>query len=280
MGSTCRRRLISADASNGRRGRLALVATFSIAAFSAAFAGVAVQPVVASVAPAYLSTLAGPSTAPMYPSGLIWDPASQLLVVADTGRNRISVFNPSSSSPAKPVLQFGSYGTGNGQFNTPRDVAVDAASDIFVADAVNSRIQAFNRSGTWLWTAGGPGTCPACLNVPLGLSYDTTFNQVLVADTGSSVIKAYNPSNGAFLWTSNLVTGTISAPREVRRGPDGGVWVTDYHHEQVKAFRVTSTGSWASTPIASSALGCSAPAPTNSMPHTTSHSVRMAPPHM
>lgn len=39
------------------------------------------------------------------------------------------------------LLKFGSNGEGNGQFNAPTGVAVDANGNIIVADWGNSRIQ-------------------------------------------------------------------------------------------------------------------------------------------
>ena len=178
----------------------------------------------------------------MYPSGLVWDAHSSRLVVADTGFNRISVFHADGTL----TEQFGSLGSADGQFNTPRQVAVDGASNIYVADAANSRIQAFSATGTHLWTASGFGKCRSCLNTPIGITYDFTNNVVLVADTGHSTVKAYSPS-GAWLWTSPTTLG-IASPRDAVRGPDGRIWIADYHHDQVKAFDVTPAGVSTATP--------------------------------
>ena len=75
-----------------------------------------------------------------------------VVVVADTGYNRITIFDPTDcpmpdTSTCAPIETFGSEGSGNGQFDTDRDVAVDADSNIYVADAANSRIEAFNYTG-------------------------------------------------------------------------------------------------------------------------------------
>ena len=40
-------------------------------------------------------------------------------------------------------FKFGSYGTGDGEFSAPLDVAVDSANNIVVADTYNHRIQVF-----------------------------------------------------------------------------------------------------------------------------------------
>jgi len=241
-----------------------LVTFTSSFAVSAAPAGALSSPPPGSDQVSFLRSLAGPEEAPMYPSGLIWDPSFPtaggpipVVVVADTGYNRISIYDPTAcpvpdTSTCAPLESFGSEGSANGQFNTDRDVAVDAASNIYVADAANNRIEAFNDQGTWLWTAGDAPDCgsvDACqLNTPIGISYDATTNEVLVADTGHSEVKAYAAVGGAYgatagtyIWESPA--GILASPREARRGPDGEIWVADYHDEEVRAFQCTCTSS-------------------------------------
>lgn len=239
-------------------------------ACSAAFSGVAAQASGATLT--FNKMLAGASLAPMYPSGLIFAPgwpgtSGGAVVVADTGYNRISVFDATTcpnpdTKVCSPILSFGVLGSGPGYLNTPRDVAVDGAHNIYVADAANSRIEAFSDTGTFLWQAGGAGKLASNLNVPIGLSYDASTNEILVADTGHSLIKAYAAvggvlasgglgpfSAGAYIWKSP--SAILKSPREARRGPDNEIWVADYNHEEVKAFQcscTTSSTSWNASP--------------------------------
>lgn len=62
------------------------------------------------------------------------------IYVADKGNNRIQIFN--NSAPFDYVTQFGSPGSGDGQFNAPVDIVVDA-SHIYVLEDGNNRIQKF-----------------------------------------------------------------------------------------------------------------------------------------
>jgi DNA-binding beta-propeller fold protein YncE len=62
-----------------------------------------------------------------------------------------------ASAQAPPYLtQWGTYGTGDGQFNTPEGVAVDGGGNVYVADLYNYRIQMFTSNGIyvtqWGWT--------------------------------------------------------------------------------------------------------------------------------
>jgi DNA-binding beta-propeller fold protein YncE len=117
-----------------RAGALALIA-------GGVLAGAA--PAATAATPTYLSTLGGPSQAAMYPSGLDYDAANDRIVVADTGRDRVLFY---SKAGAK-LGGFGGHGTADGQFASPRDVAIDEAGNIYVADAENNRIQSFTAAG-------------------------------------------------------------------------------------------------------------------------------------
>ena len=77
--------------------------------------------------------------------------ASGEVYVADTGNNRIEVFTSSGAY----LTQWGSAGSGNGQFANPGGVAVNATGTVYVADTDNDRIQMFGtgvvptRATTW-----------------------------------------------------------------------------------------------------------------------------------
>lgn len=78
--------------------------------------------------------------------------ADNLLYVLDRGNYRIQVFNGATGSP---VRNFGTQGTGNGQFITPNGIGADASGKIYVAE--DYRIQVFDGNGTWLKTITGAG---------------------------------------------------------------------------------------------------------------------------
>lgn len=208
-----------------------LVAAGAVVAVGAVSAPAAAAP------PPYLGTLVGPSQAAMYPSGTEVDRVHDRLVVADTGRDRVLLY----SLAGAPLGGFGSYGTGPGQLASPRDVAVDEAGDIYVADAENNRIQKFSADGVFQWERGGLNKGAETLNTPIGVTWDAQYDQLLVASTGQSLIKAY-AADGTRRW--NSPTGDALGAhgmRDVSRGPDGRLWVTAYKEHQIKVYDVNAT---------------------------------------
>jgi DNA-binding beta-propeller fold protein YncE len=69
------------------------------------------------------------------------------IYVVDQGRTRIARINPNG----RVLAVWGSKGTGDGQFDDPTSVAVDAKTNkIYVADPRNRRIQVFDSDGKFL----------------------------------------------------------------------------------------------------------------------------------
>ena len=76
------------------------------------------------------------------------------LLIADGYRNaRILEYTPDG----KKVREWGSAGTGPGQFRLPHSIQVDETGVIYVADRENGRIQRFDRGGKYLgeWSTFG-----------------------------------------------------------------------------------------------------------------------------
>src|SRR5262245_22548269 len=96
---------------------------------------------------------------------------------------------PATAGAQPPVYltQWGSYGSGNGEFNRPYHIAVDAAGDVYVVDweraslGGNSRIQKFTGTGTYLTQWGSPGSGNGQFDTPTGVAADA-FGNVFVSD--------------------------------------------------------------------------------------------------
>src|SRR6266571_4521585 len=95
----------------------------------------------------------------------------------------ISAIVPAVARAQAPsyLLQWGTPGSGDGQFNGPAGVAVDASGNVYVADYGNHRVQKFTDTGTFLTQWGGQ------FNGPTGVAVDASGN-VYVGDTGNGGI--------------------------------------------------------------------------------------------
>jgi len=86
--------------------------------------------------------------------GIAISPANVLYVV-DYGNHRVQSFD----AAGKYLSQFGSMGSGNGQFMTACQVSLDVSGNIYVSDVVNCRVQKFDGAGNYLsqWGSAGRG---------------------------------------------------------------------------------------------------------------------------
>jgi Caspase domain/NHL repeat/Bacterial Ig domain len=113
--------------------------------------------------------------------------------VADTGNNRIQVFQVLSSNSTHGTFLrgWGGFGTDNGFFNQPRGIAVDQGGNVYVADTGNNRIQVFSSNGTFITKWGSQGTGDRQFNNPLRIAIDS-LNNVYVVDSGNNRIQKFS----------------------------------------------------------------------------------------
>jgi hypothetical protein len=100
------------------------------------------------------------------------------------------------SAPSTPTFngEWGSQGTGPGQFAGFGAIAADSAGDVFVVDSGADRVQEFDVSGKLVNQVGGAGTGPGQFNNPRGIAIDSSSGNIYVADSGNSRIEKFNPA--------------------------------------------------------------------------------------
>lgn len=156
--------------------------------------------------------------------------------------------------PVKPVAAWGSSGTGSGQFNTPRNVAIGPDGSIYVLDSGNARVQKFTADGTWVTAWGHECRLYEALagcqqedgsggfSDPWGIAVDEA-NNVYVADTWNHRIQKFTGS-GEFvtMWGQYSIAeapsdmpGYFWGPRDVV-AQNGLIYVTDTGNKRVQVF--------------------------------------------
>jgi uncharacterized protein (TIGR03663 family) len=127
------------------------------------------------------------------PWGIAVD-AEGYVYVADTWNHRIQKFDAEGNF----LLQWGSYrSTGGaavgdeGFFWGPRDIAIDAAGNVYVTDTGNKRVQVFGPDGQFLDQWGGFGVGDGQMDEPVGIAIDQE-GYIYVADTWNQRVQKFD----------------------------------------------------------------------------------------
>src|SRR3954452_8395460 len=179
-------------------------------------------------------------------------------VCTSTGGPRVDLTHQQINKYDAGSLAFlgtwGVFGDLPGQFEFPRAGAVsaDPAGGIYVAEAANNRVQAFDGTGKFQRKWGISGRSPGYLTRPAAVTFDADCN-IYVADTFNNRIQEFDP-DGRYLgeWDALTNTGYPTAgrglgqfnnPAGVAVGNDGTVYVADTGNNRLQA-RDPVMGTW------------------------------------
>lgn len=207
---------------------------FLTAALAAALAlstsALVAPPAVASEAPALVDILGGPGHAEVYPSGMEIA-GNGSIVLADTGNDQVRKYRADGTL----VWSTGTTGSGVGEFSNPRDVGIDSAGNIYVADNLNRRIVKLSSSGDWITSFSGRtvGFSP-----PIGVTvkgnrvYLPDLTRVVILDLAGNLVGTVDAPAGSAC--------VIDRPRDVDADAAGNLYVANYLHNNV--LKLSPTG--------------------------------------
>jgi RHS repeat-associated protein len=167
------------------------------------------------------------------PQGVATDSKNDVWI-DDRPNDRIVELNESGGY----ITQFGTVGTGNGQFKEPIDVAIDSSNNVFVLDTGNSRVQKFNSKLEYVTQFGTVGSGNGQFKEPKGIAIDQAGN-VWVADSFNARLEEFSPS-GEYLGQSGSTgtgNGQFKEPRGIAVNSAGIMWVTDVTGNRVERFQ-------------------------------------------
>ena len=161
----------------------------------------------------------------------------------------------SSSALANPVSEiytfvkeWGSKGTGDGQFLRPHDLEFDKNDKrLYAVDRDGNRIQVFNKNGKFLFKFGEKGQGNGQFLVPYGIDVDVR-GHVWVADRANNRIQEFD-SNGNFISKFGNMDGRPSSlpgefdnPRHVEVDKAlKYVYVADSKNNRIQQFDINGT---------------------------------------
>lgn len=172
------------------------------------------------------------------PQGIAVDSAGTIYI-ADTGDHRVK--KVTAGGAVSTLAGDGNPGaidaTGtSASFNSPRDVAVDASGNVYVADLGNCTIRKITAAGVVTTIAGSAGVCGAAsLYAPYGVAVDGSGN-VYVADSGNQVIRKITPAGVISLLAGSGAMGSddgvgasasFTFPSKIALDSNGNLYVAE-----------------------------------------------------
>jgi outer membrane protein assembly factor BamB len=152
------------------------------------------------------------------PHGLALD-AQGNLYVADTGNDRIQVFDPEGVF----LLSIA-----DARFEGPRYVALDDAGRIYVTDS-SERVHVFNGRGDPLQSFGQSGSLPSQFTGIADLAVDSLAGELYVADSGNGRVQKLSLLSGLMfaLGEEGDEESLLSRPQGIALDGEANVYVAD-----------------------------------------------------
>jgi sugar lactone lactonase YvrE len=151
------------------------------------------------------------------------------------------------------LKKFGTQGSGDGQFNGLRELAIGANQKLYALDQNNNRVQIFDLEGNFLGKFGSSGSGNGQFSVPYGLAVGKD-NKVYVADKDNHRVQIFD-ANGNFLskfGKEGSFDGEFKSPMGLSISPDQKLAVADTGNNRIQYFdangtyltKVTTQSSW------------------------------------
>ncbi len=175
-------------------------------------------------------------------SSVTVDPAGQRLYAVDIGgvgseRHQVRVFDAASGAH---LMDIGRRGSGPGEFNLPRDLAIGRDGRLYVVDGGNFRVLVFDREGRYLHSFGSVGKQYGQFARPKEIAVDREGN-VYVVDSAFGNFQIFNPEGELLLFVGERSERDGPArymlPSGIAVDEDGRVYVVDQWYRRIDVYR-------------------------------------------
>ena len=170
------------------------------------------------------------------------DPAGQRVYAVDLGgvtseQHRVRVFN---ALTGEHLMDIGRRGSGPGEFNLPRDLAIGLHGRLYVVDGGNFRVVVFDKDGQYLQSFGSVGKQYGQFARPKEVAVDREGN-VYVVDAAFGNFQIFNPDGELLLFVGERSERDGPArymlPSGIAVDEDGRVYVVDQWFRKIDVYR-------------------------------------------
>jgi len=169
-------------------------------------------------------------------------PDGSEVYAVDTGNisnegHHVRVFGAETGEHLRDI---GRRGTGDGEFNLPRDVEVDHQGNLYVIDGGNFRVQVFDRQGGFQRQVGSLGRHYGQFARPKGVAVDAEGN-IYVSDAAHGNFQIFDAEGRLLLFVGQRSEQAQRAgymlPAGITVDEDGRIYMIDQYFRKLDIFR-------------------------------------------
>jgi DNA-binding beta-propeller fold protein YncE len=170
------------------------------------------------------------------------DPSGSRVYAVDIGgvtseQHQVRVFDGKTGAH---VMDIGKRGTGPGEFNLPRDLAIGLNGRLYVVDGGNFRVVVFDKDGKYLFAFGSVGKQYGQFARPKEIAVDRDGN-VYVIDAAFGNFQIFNPEGELLLFIGDRSERDGPAkyllPSGISVDEDGRIYVVDQWFRKLDIYR-------------------------------------------
>lgn len=166
------------------------------------------------------------------PTGISIDADTHRVYVTDTLRDRVYILD----ADGQVIRSFGQHGGANGEFNLPTEVHVKNGT-VAVVDAMNFRVQLFDRDGNFRGVIGTSGDPGGGIFRPKGIAIDSE-DHIYLVEGQWGLVQVFDRA-GRLLYNFGNGTGfgQFLLPAGLFIDRNDRVYLADSYNRRVQVFR-------------------------------------------
>jgi sugar lactone lactonase YvrE len=161
------------------------------------------------------------------------------IFITDTGNNRVLKVD----NKFNLIKQWGTKGTGSGQFIHPHAIDVDSKGNVYVGVLNQPGVQVFDSNGTYLTRWSSSGTGPGQFSIPQEHVAVDKNDYIYIVDGASNPRVQKFFTNGtlvAIIGTKGSGDGQLLKPEHVSIDEKGNLYVVDRGNARIQVFEPIS----------------------------------------